>query len=130
LDVLLDTCCLIWAASEPEQLTPKVADVLQAEDTAVGVSVISCAELACLADRQRIVLDRHWRQWFKEVIELNGWQVIDIDLQIVEEAYSLPGEYHRDPADRIIAATARLKHLTILTADQKILDYPHVETMW
>ncbi len=130
MDVLLDTCCLIWAASDPKQLTPKVADVLQAEETAVGVSVISCAELACLADRQRIVLDRHWRQWFKEVIELNGWQVIDIDLQIVEEAYSLPGEYHRDPADRIIAATARIKHLTILTADQKILDYPHVETLW
>ena len=61
---------------------------------------------------------------------MNAWRVADIDLQVVEEAYSLPGEYHRDPADRILAATARLKHLTILTADQKILDYPHVETMW
>lgn len=130
MEVLLDTCCLIWAASDPEKLTPRVSDTLRANDTTVWVSVISCAELACLADRERIVLDRHWRRWFRDVIAMNAWQVADIDLQVMEEAYSLPGEYHRDPADRIIAATARIKHLTILTADQKILSYPHVETMW
>jgi PIN domain nuclease of toxin-antitoxin system len=130
LDVLLDTCCLIWAASDPKKLTPRVADTLQANDTAVWVSVISCAELACLAEREYIALDRHWRTWFRDVIDMNSWGVADIDLQVVQEAYSLPGEYHRDSADRIIAATARIRHLTILTADQKILGYPHVETMW
>ena len=130
MDVLLDTCSLIWAASDPEKLTPRVADTLLANDTAVWVSAISCAELACLVERRRIAIDRHWKTWFRHVIDMNSWGVADIDLQVVEEAYSLPGEYHRDPADRIIAATARIKQLTILTADQKILDYPHVETMW
>ena len=130
MDVLLDTCCLIWAASDPEKLTPRIADTLLADDTAVWVSVISCAELACLADRGRVTFDRHWKIWFREVIDMNSWSVADIDPQVVEEAYSLPGEYHRDPADRILAATARIRHLTVLTADQKILGYPHVESMW
>ena len=48
----------------------------------------------------------------------------------MEEAYSLPDSFHADPADRIIAATARLENYTILTADKKILDYPHVNSAW
>ncbi len=130
MDVLLDTCCLLWAASDPEKLTPKAVEALCAPDTKVWVSAISCAELACLVERERIALDRHWRKWFRDVIDANVWTVADIDLQVIEEAYSLPGDYHRDPADRIIAATARIKQLAILTADQKIIDYPHVETLW
>lgn len=48
----------------------------------------------------------------------------------MEEAYSLPESFHPDPADRIIAATARIRSYSILTADQKILNYPHVESIW
>lgn len=55
---------------------------------------------------------------------------MDIDLETVQEAFSLPGDFHRDPADRLIAATARLNHMHVLTADNKILDYPHVRSLW
>ncbi len=48
----------------------------------------------------------------------------------MEEAYSLPESFHADPADRIITATARLKNYTLLTADRKILSYPHVNAIW
>ena len=48
--------------------------------------------------------------------------------KIAAEAYRLPGEFHRDPADRILVATARLESWTLLTADRRILDYPHVRT--
>ena len=48
----------------------------------------------------------------------------------MEEAYSLPDAFHADPVDRIITATTRLNHFTILTADKKILDYPHVDSVW
>ncbi|MDE0838446.1 MAG: PIN domain-containing protein, partial [Kiritimatiellae bacterium] len=58
----------------------------------------------------------------------NAWGVLDIDLETVEEAFSLPGEFHRDPADRFIVAAARLNRLVVLTADRKILDYPHVQS--
>ena len=52
-----------------------------------------------------------------------------ISLEIIEEAYSLPDPIHRDPADRLIIATARLENLTIITTDRLILDYPHVKSL-
>ncbi|NLF19054.1 MAG: type II toxin-antitoxin system VapC family toxin [Lentisphaerae bacterium] len=130
MKALLDTCCLVWAVSAPDQLSAPAREALCARDTEVFVSPISCAEIACLSDRGRIRLSRHWRTWFDEALSRNGWQVIDISLALVQEAYSLPGDFHRDPADRILVATARHLQLTLITADRKILDYPHVRTMW
>jgi PIN domain nuclease of toxin-antitoxin system len=63
-------------------------------------------------------------------VGLNGWQEIPVDLEIIEEAYSLPEPFHADPMDRILVATARLHGLTLLTADKAILKYPHVRTLW
>ena len=56
--------------------------------------------------------------------------MIDINFSIIEEAYSLPEFSHSDPVDRIITATARLNNCTLMTADKKLLDYPHVATVW
>jgi PIN domain nuclease of toxin-antitoxin system len=111
-------------------LSPASRAILTKDDTEVYVSPISCAEVACAADRGKIKLDRHWRIWFRHYVELNGWYIYSIDLSIIEEAYSLPGTFHSDPADRIIVATARRLLCPIVTADKKIIDYPHVETVW
>lgn len=128
--LLLDTCALVWAIAEPEAMTARARDDLVAADAEVLFSPISCAEIACAVDRRRVELDRHWKLWFRHYIELNDWRCVDIDLAIVEEAYSLPEPFHRDPADRILVATARLLSCPIVTADRKILDYPHVKTLW
>jgi PIN domain nuclease of toxin-antitoxin system len=128
--ILLDTCCIIWAVSDPKALSKHATELLMAEDSEVHVSPISAAELACAADRGRIELNQHWKKWFRHYIELNGWQLVDINLGIVEEAYSLPETFHADPADRILTATARINGFTLLTADNKILSYPHVEAVW
>lgn len=130
MKLLLDTCCIIWAVSEPSAISKKARRLLTAEESEVYVSVISAAEIACAVERGRIVIDRHWKNWFRHYIGVNCWQVQDISLEIMEEAYSLPDAFHADPADRIIAATARLHNCTILTADKKILSYPHVQTAW
>jgi PIN domain nuclease of toxin-antitoxin system len=61
---------------------------------------------------------------------LNGRQLVDINLGIVEEAYSLPETFHADPVDRILTATARINGFALLTADTKILSHPHVEAVW
>ena len=60
----------------------------------------------------------------------HGWQLSNIDLDIIKEAYSLPETFHADPADRILTATARINDFTLLTADNRILDYPHVDAVW
>jgi len=128
--ILLDTCGILWSVLEPESLSTRAKQVLEDGETEVFVSPLSCAEIACLAERGRIELTQHWKPWFNHFVEENGWQLIDIDLDIIQEAYSLPGDFHQDPADRILTATARRRDLSIVTGDRKLIDYPHVETVW
>jgi PIN domain nuclease of toxin-antitoxin system len=130
MKLLLDTCCIIWAISQPSAISKTSKKFLIAGESEIHVSVISVAEIACAVDRGRIVIDRHWKKWFRHFINLNDWQVDSIDLDIMEEAYSLPETFHADPADRIITATSRLRNYTLLTADKKILSYPHVNAVW
>lgn len=129
MQVLLDTCGILWSILEPEKLTSRTREVLTQSETEVFVSPLSCAEIACLVERGRIELNQHWKPWFNHFTRLNDWQFIDIDLSIIQEAYSLPGDFHKDPADRILTATARLHGLSIITGDRKLLAYPHVETI-
>lgn len=97
-------------------------------------SDLGFAHLVCRtglpAGASRIELRGHWKPWLRLAIEKNGWEVQPISLEIVEEAYSLPGKFHADPADRILTATARCENLLLLTTDRKLLDYPHVTAGW
>jgi PIN domain nuclease of toxin-antitoxin system len=130
MNVVLDTCAILWGILAPERLSARAAQAMTDDSARVLVSAISCAEIACSVERSRISLDRHWKSWFRHFTQLNGWQVVDIDLKIMEEAYSLPEYSNRDPADRIIVATARIHQCPVVTADRRILEYPHVETAW
>ena len=129
MDLLLDTCGFIWCVNDPSRLSESAREALTNEGSRIYVSPISCAEIACLVDRGRITLDNHWRTWFNRYIEMNAWSMLDITLEIIQEAYSLPGDFHQDPADRIIVATARKHDLYIVTGDEKIISYPHVKTI-
>lgn len=130
MKLLLDTCCIIWAISDPDALSGTAKNMIEDENAEIYVSPISAAEIACASERGRIILDRHWKIWFRHYVTLNGWQIENITLEVIEEAYSLPGNFHPDPADRIITATARLGNYKLLTADRKILDYPYVDAVW
>jgi len=130
MKLLLDTCCIIWAISDPVSVSGSAATLIENDDSEIFVSPISAAEIACAAERGRIILDRPWNEWFRHYVNINGWQIETIDLDIIEEAYSLPGNFHADPADRIITATARLRNFTVLTSDRKILNYAHVYSVW
>ncbi len=130
MKVLLDTCAILWSVLAPENLSEPAKRILSLENTSVHISPISCAEIACGVERGRIELDRHWKLWFRHFVDLNGWDAVGIDLKIVEESYSLPEYAHRDPADRIIIATARLLQCPVVTADKRMRDYPHVDVVW
>jgi PIN domain nuclease of toxin-antitoxin system len=128
--LLLDTCSIIWAVGASDLLSVKAKKVLTEQSSEILVSPMSCAEIACLVERKKIKLDRHWKLWFRYYVEVNGWTIIPVDLPVIEESYSLPGEFHRDPVDRILVATSRLYQAHIVTADEKIIEYPHVESVW
>ena len=127
--ILLDTCALLYLAAAPERISRKALELVASPDQTVHCSPIVAAELACLQERQKIHLPQHWKTWFRTQADRNGWNIIPISLEIIEEAYSLPEPIHRDPADRLILATARLENLTIITTDRLILDYPHVKSL-
>lgn len=130
MKVLLDTCAILWSISLPDQLSTKAKKILTDEASEIFVSPMSCAEIACAVDRKKLVLDQHWKLWFRKYVDINGWTIIPVDLPMIEEAYSLPEDFHRDPVDRILVSTSRLHQALLLTADKKILDYPHVLAEW
>jgi PIN domain nuclease of toxin-antitoxin system len=122
--LLLDTCALIWAANLPA--TPALRDLLNeawATETSVWVSPITAWEIGNLAAMGRIGIARPVLPWFAETTEKAGAQVTSIDARILVASTELPPSIHRDPADRIIVATARHFGLRIVTRDRKILDY-------
>ena len=125
---LLDTCAVVWIAAEPDKLSESTLGLIGEPEAEIFTSSVSAAEIACAYERRRLELDRHWKTWFRFVIGENGWEVLDISLRIIEEAWSLPGDFHPDPADRVIVATARIMDLQVITGDQRILQYPHVDS--
>jgi len=68
------------------------------------------------------------RTWIEDSARDLRLQHVDVGYAIAVEAYSLPDPFHRDPADRVLAATARSYQATLLTADKRILAYNHVKT--
>jgi PIN domain nuclease of toxin-antitoxin system len=68
------------------------------------------------------------QEWFDNILAESGILVLPLTPRITVEAYSLPGRFHDDPADRMIVATARNHDCLLLTEDKKILDYSHVRT--
>jgi PIN domain nuclease of toxin-antitoxin system len=126
--LLLDTCTVIFIAQDPDRLSQTARELLVDKDNAVFASVVTAGELACLAERKRIVLPRHWKTWFRDCVERNGWNLLPLTMDIMEEAYSLPEPIHRDPVDRILIAASRVEDMTIITTDRLILTYPHVKS--
>jgi PIN domain nuclease of toxin-antitoxin system len=129
MNVLLDTCAILFLSLDDPCVGPGTRAILEGAER-VSISPISAAELACLQERARIELPKHWRLWLREALKRNGWDTLPITLEIMEEAWCLPGTFHADPADRILTATARKEDRLLLTTDHKIRDYPHVRADW
>lgn len=128
MKALLDTCALLHLSQAPEKLSRATLEWVLDTETELYVSAVTAVELACLQQRGRLNLPAHWRVWFRQKTAERGINVMDLTLEILEEAWSLPEPTHRDPADRAIIATARLERMTIVTTDRTLLAYPHVRT--
>jgi PIN domain nuclease of toxin-antitoxin system len=87
------------------------------------IAANSVWEAALLASRGRVVVDRPLARWIMEAVSAPGLLIEPLLPQIAIEASSLPEAFHRDPADRLIVATARVENATLMTRDQRILDY-------
>lgn len=85
--------------------------------------------VAKLVEYRRLELPCAVGEWLDQALSYPGIQLLELSTRVVVESTQLPGEFHRDPADRIIVATARVLDCPLTTADEKILRYPHVKLL-
>lgn len=125
--ILLDTHIWVWWVDGAAQMTPaQRSHVEENEETGLGVSVISCWEVAKLVELNRLELGCPVGEWIEQALAYPGIRLLYLTPRIAIESTQLPGMFHRDPADQIIGATARVRRCRLLTADARILAYPHV----
>jgi PIN domain nuclease of toxin-antitoxin system len=127
--IVLDTATWIWRASDPKRLTTSARRAIDEAERAL-VSAISVWEVAMLVAKRRIQLDRPVEQWVDIALALPGIQLAPLEPAIAVRSSKLPGEFHPDPADRIIVATALENAVPIITPDDRIRSYPHVQSAW
>lgn len=93
------------------------------------MSVFSCWEIAKLVELSRLDLPLSLEEWFDEALRYPGVRLLELTPQVAIESTQLPGEFHRDPADQIIVATARIHDCPLVTSDGKTVEYTHVDTI-
>lgn len=124
--IVLDTHVWVWWVHGDPHLPPEYCAILESQES-LGVSIISCWEVAKLAQYDRLALPCSVSEWLDQALSYPRVTLLELTPAIAAGSTMLPGAFHRDPADQIIVATARLLDCPIITTDQKILAYPHVK---
>ena len=127
--IVLDTHIWVWWVDGNQRLTKANQQwIQQYQSQGLGVSIFSCWEVAKLVENNKLVISCSVSEWLNNALAYPGVQLLDLTLPIVVESTQLVG-FHRDPADQIIVATARIYSCPLLTADDKILNYPNMQTL-
>jgi len=123
--ILLDTYAWIWLFSGSTELSQAVITKINeaGEQGKVFISAISVWELSMLVAKTRVILSEPIHQWVANSLSQPGVNLSEMSPEVAIESSFLPDEFHGDPADRIIVATARINNLVLLTRDKKILRY-------
>jgi PIN domain nuclease of toxin-antitoxin system len=127
--ILLDTHAWIWWVSESPKLSEKARMAIETEDF-LGVSAISCWETAMLYAKQRIRFNLDIEEWIDLAEKRPKIQVLPLTPKVAVLSTRLPGDFHGDPADRIIAATSLSKGIALVTRDEKIIQWDQITTIW
>lgn len=130
--IALDTHALVWWATGDPGLSAKAKAAINRELNGgeILVSAISAWEIAMLVEREKLVLSMDVGSWLATVQAIEAVHLVPVDPEIAVKSVELPGEFHKDPADRMIVATARKFAVPLVTKDEKIRAYAHVKTIW
>jgi PIN domain nuclease of toxin-antitoxin system len=127
--VLLDTHVWIWAFEGSERLGTSARAILENPETERWVTPVSTLEIARLIEGKDLAINCTLAEWIEHSTADLLLKSQEVSHQIAMTAYQLPGVFHRDPADRQIVATAICHGMTLITADERILQYPEVSTV-
>jgi PIN domain nuclease of toxin-antitoxin system len=130
--IVLDTHTLVWWVAGDPTLSKKAKAAVERELAGgeIIVSAISAWEIAMLVEREKLVLSMDVGSWLATVSAIEAVRFVPVDPEIAVKSVELPGEFHKDPADRMIVATARKLAVPLVTKDEKIRAYAHVKTIW
>jgi len=128
--ILLDTCTLLWLSTDPPRLpAPVIAAIRQTPPGQRYLSAITAYEIGVKHARGRLVLPAPPRAWLEESCAERGLSILPVTRSIALLATELPW-HHRDPADRMIIATAIDAGLPVLTPDPAFEAYKGVTLVW
>lgn len=126
MKLLIDTHVWIWSLSAPEKLTPKVRRALEKPGQELWLSPVSVWEVALLVEKGRMKIEGHLEAWLPKAVARFQEAPVSHDIAAAFADIRLP---HGDPADRLLLATARVLHLTLVTADERLIDAKVVPTL-
>jgi PIN domain nuclease of toxin-antitoxin system len=120
MKLLLDTHIWIWMVLEPTRLSRRVARALDDVENQLWLSPISVWELLMLTRKGRVQLDDDAVSWTRRTMQQLQLHEAPLTTEVALETSAL-GLAHSDPSDRLIAASARVFDLTLVTADEKLI---------
>jgi len=126
--IVLDTHIWVWwVHGDPQLPEPHQRLIEKHEQTGLGISAISCWEVAKLVEKGRLRLPCPIDEWMRLALGYPGITLLPLEPAIAIESTRLPPPFHDDPADQIIVATARIHGCAIVSVDRKISEYPHLQ---
>jgi PIN domain nuclease of toxin-antitoxin system len=128
--ILLDTHVILWLSKFPERLTQAATEAIVEARTSsgIGIAAVSLVEIAQLATRKRVELDRPLDTYLHEIGSRFVVKHITVPVAIASTQFADP--YPRDPIDRLIGATALVEGISLVTADERIRASGQVRTIW
>jgi PIN domain nuclease of toxin-antitoxin system len=129
--ILVDTHVVLWLALEPARISKKARAVIEATrhgDEALAISDMTLLEIAIIESKRRIKLNTSLETFLAEVEA--RFVVLPMTGQVCARAIGLPGDYPKDPADRVIGSTALVHGFPLITADEAILRSKLPQTIW
>jgi len=128
---ILDTNAWILLVDAPERIPQATLErVWDMTHAPLGLAAISPWEVAKKTALGKLQLSLPVSQWIQRATNPDGIQLLPLTPEVALESAYLPGDFHRDPADQLIVATARLHNLVLVTSDQRMQAYPYVNTVW
>lgn len=132
MPTLLDTHAWVWWLTEDRRLSKQarsmIASRLARQD--LWIALISVWEVAKKVEKKQLVLDRPVDRWLDEAVTQPGLGIWELTRPILVQSCELPQPFHGDPADQILVATARHHGAVVVTKDQRIRRYAHVQSFW